>query len=134
MLMRSGTGPSEPCEIANFDPIHARVTTPVFPISISADLSRSTARYAIGVSLFLPPFFFSFFFLLAPSCAASAVGDDGDFGFAPRDDDARVCAGTGIAGARLVFTFRGRTFSFSFCNRDAPACLAAICHRGIAPC
>lgn len=60
MLTRSGTSPSEPCEIANFDPIHGRVTTPVFPISILVDLSRSTARYAIGVSLFLlPPFFLS---------------------------------------------------------------------------
>lgn len=89
MLMRSGTGPSEPCEIANFDPIHARVTTPVFPISISADLSRSTARYAIGVSLFLPPFFFSFF---SPSCAASAVGDDGETSVSLLETMTRACA------------------------------------------
>jgi len=128
--MRSGTSPREPYEIANFDPIHARVTTPVFPISIFVDLSRSTTRHAIGVSLFLLPFFFLFLLVFVHSFweseTTTSVSLFGTMTWA--------CAGTGIAGACLVFTFRGCTFSFSSCNRDAPACFVAICQRRIAPC
>ena len=100
ILMRSGTSPREPYEIANFDPIHARVTTPVFPISIFVDLSRSTARHAIGVSLFLLPFFFSFSSRLRAQLLR--VGDD-DFSFALRDDDVSVCGNRNRWGVPRIY-------------------------------
>lgn len=128
----------EPGEIANFDPIHARTTAAVFPISICLLIYRSTARYAIGEclffflfvllfvsSLFLSlaflclPRFFSFFFLASPYTSPSCVLPSA--ASLLEDDDARLCAKTGIAG-RASYLHSAPTLSiFPLANARIPA-------------
>jgi len=128
--MRSGTGPSEPCEIANFDPIHARAarlrfSDPYLRLIYRAR-SRLGMRSAFPSPLFLllsSLFFFAFHRLLAQPSASLL--------------ETMTRAKTGIAPSRRASYYlhsADRTFSFSSCNRDIRACFAAICQRGIAPC